>query len=100
MKKEPQTSSNLTPLRTVDHGYAAPHIQAKPLPQGPTPATMSVLLTQLVYTPQDLEALLQLSKNTINALLNSGHLRAVRAGRKWLIPRDAVLEFLTPKVAS
>ncbi|ASN82229.1 helix-turn-helix domain-containing protein [Deinococcus ficus] len=55
---------------------------------------MSALLTQLVYTPQDLEPLLQLSKNTINALLNSGNLRAIRAGRKWLVPRDAVLEFL------
>lgn len=47
-----------------------------------------------VYTPKDLELILHLSKNTVNALLNSGQLRAVRCGRKWLIPHAAVLEFL------
>ena len=47
-----------------------------------------------IYTPKDLELILRLSKNTVNALLNSGQLRAVRCGRKWLIPHAAVLEFL------
>lgn len=62
-----------------------------------TPTTS--FLTQLVYTPHEIEILLQLSKNTVNAMLNSGKLRAVRCGRKWLIPRDALMEFLTPEAA-
>lgn len=49
---------------------------------------------KLVYTPKELEPLLQLSKNTINALLRSGRLRSVRVGRRYLIPRDAVQQFL------
>lgn len=49
---------------------------------------------KLVYNPKELEPLLQLSKNTINALLRSGRLRSVRVGRRYLIPRDAVQQFL------
>lgn len=53
-------------------------------------------LTQekLVYNPKELEPLLQLSKNTINALLRSGRLRSIRVGRRYLIPREAVQQFL------
>lgn len=53
-------------------------------------------LTQekLVYSPKELEPLLQLSKNTINALLRSGRLRSIRVGRRYLIPREAVQQFL------
>ncbi|MDK2012265.1 MULTISPECIES: helix-turn-helix domain-containing protein [unclassified Deinococcus] len=53
-------------------------------------------LTQekLVYNPKELEPLLQLSKNTINALLRSGRLRSVRVGRRYLIPREAIQQFL------
>jgi excisionase family DNA binding protein len=63
------------------------------------PATNSTL-SQLVYTPQELEPLLRLSKNTVNKLLNSGQLRAVRCGRKWLIPQGAILEYLAGGVQS
>ncbi|GGN34654.1 excisionase family DNA-binding protein [Deinococcus daejeonensis] len=49
---------------------------------------------KLVYNPKELEPLLQLSKNTINALLRSGRLRSVRVGRRYLIPREAVQQFL------
>lgn len=52
------------------------------------------LLTQLVYTPREVEVLLHLSKNTVNSLLNRGTLRGRRVGRKWLIPRGAIQEFL------
>lgn len=55
----------------------------------------AVLLTQLVYTPRDVEVLLHLSKNTVNSLLNRGTLRGRRVGRKWLIPRAAIQEFLS-----
>ena len=50
---------------------------------------------KLVFTPKEIEPLLGLSKNSVNALLNSGRLRAVRYGRRWLIPREAVGEFLS-----
>lgn len=49
---------------------------------------------KFVYNPKELEPLLQLSKNTINALLRSGRLRSVRVGRRYLIPREAVQQFL------
>lgn len=48
----------------------------------------------MVYTPRDVELILNLSKNSVNALLRSGQLRSVRYGRKWLIPHSAVDEFL------
>lgn len=51
--------------------------------------------TQLVYSPKDLEPLLKLSKNTVNALLRSGRLRSVRVGRRYLIPKEALLAFLS-----
>lgn len=50
---------------------------------------------RLVFTPKEIEPLLGLSKNSVNALLNSGRLRAVRYGRRWLIPREAINEFLS-----
>ena len=49
---------------------------------------------KLVYSPKELEPLLQLSKNTINALLRSGRLRSVRVGRRYLIPCESVQQFL------
>lgn len=49
---------------------------------------------KLVYSPKELEPLLLLSKNTINALLRSGRLRSVRVGRRYLIPRESVQQFL------
>ncbi|ACO45492.1 helix-turn-helix domain-containing protein [Deinococcus deserti] len=59
-----------------------------------TPMTDRTTLVPQVYTPKEAETLLRLSKNTVNALLNSGQLRAVRYGRKWLIPHAAIAEFL------
>ena len=49
---------------------------------------------KLVLTPKEVEPLLGLSKNSVNALLRSGRLRAVRYGRRWLIPHAAINEFL------
>lgn len=47
-----------------------------------------------VYTPKEVQLILRLSKTGIAALLHSGGLRAIRVGRKWLIPASAVSEFL------
>lgn len=71
-------SDKTTPQETKP--YTAPAEEANLIPQ--------------VYTPKEAEILLRLSKNTVNALLNSGELRAIRCGRKWLIPRQAITEFL------
>ncbi|MDV6376631.1 helix-turn-helix domain-containing protein [Deinococcus arenicola] len=49
----------------------------------------------MVYSPRELEPLLKLSKNTINALLRSGRLRSVRVGRHYLIPKEALMAFLS-----
>lgn len=46
------------------------------------------------YTPQDLRPVLKLGRDKIYELLTSGELRSVRVGRRWLIPAEAVAEFL------
>lgn len=51
-------------------------------------------LTQTVYVPSELQSILRLSKTGVFGLLNSGELRAIRVGRKWLIPASALNEFL------
>lgn len=60
----------------------------------PNEAHSTLTLPQLVYSPKAVESLLGLSKNTVNALLRSGRLRSVRVGRRYLIPREAISEFL------
>lgn len=50
-----------------------------------------------VYTSQEAEHELRLSKNSVNMLLRTGQLRSVRAGRKYLIPVEAIDEFLKGK---
>ncbi|EYB68562.1 hypothetical protein DEIPH_ctg021orf0081 [Deinococcus phoenicis] len=59
-----------------------------------TLATAETGLDRLVYTPEELLPILRMGKNTLNALLRSGTLRSIRSGRRYLIPRDAVLDFL------
>lgn len=43
---------------------------------------------------KDLVPLLQVSHNTAYALVRSGQIRSIRVGRCYLIPREAVSEFL------
>ena len=50
-----------------------------------------------VYTPKELQPILRLSKTGVAALLHSGELRAIRVGRKWLIPAAALNEFLAKR---
>jgi excisionase family DNA binding protein len=47
-----------------------------------------------VYTATDLQRALHLSKNTVNGLLRTGRIRSVRAGHKYLVSYNALLEFL------
>lgn len=43
---------------------------------------------------KDLVPLLSISRNTAYALVRSGHIRSIRVGRCYIIPRDAISEFL------
>lgn len=43
---------------------------------------------------KDLIPLLSVSHNTAYALVRSGEIRSIRVGRCYLIPRDAVAEYL------
>lgn len=52
-------------------------------------------LEKLVYEAKEIEPILRLSKNAVNALLRSGRLRSIRYGRKYLIPASAITEFLS-----
>ena len=62
-------------------------------PASPTPSQT----VQTVYVPSELQAILRLSKTGVAALLHSGELRAIRVGRKWLIPASALNEFLAQR---
>jgi excisionase family DNA binding protein len=54
----------------------------------------AVLPLPTVHTPEEVQAILRVSKTGISALLHSGELRAIRVGRKWLIPASAIHDFL------
>ena len=49
---------------------------------------------RLAYSPAEVEAMLGLSHDSLFKLLASGKLRSTKAGRRRLIPRAAVEEFL------
>lgn len=52
------------------------------------------LLDKDVFEAREAQEILRLSKNSVNQLLLSGRLYAIRYGRKWLIPRESLLKFL------
>jgi excisionase family DNA binding protein len=49
----------------------------------------------LGYAPDDLLGRLPLSRNSIYAGIQSGEIPAVRVGRRWIIPKAAVDEWLS-----
>jgi excisionase family DNA binding protein len=64
------------------------------------PARPTYLHTvQTVYVPSEIQPILRLSRTGVAALLHSGQLRAIRVGRKWLIPASALNEFLERKTS-
>lgn len=48
----------------------------------------------LTLRVKDLVPLLSISHNTAYALVRSGQIRSIRVGRCYIIPRDALAEFL------
>lgn len=47
-----------------------------------------------VLTVAEVREVLRLGEHTVYALIRTGRLRALRAGRRWIIPKDAVVDFL------
>lgn len=47
-----------------------------------------------VLTPQEARAFLRLGRNAVYAALQDGRIRSARVGQKFLIPKDALREFL------
>ena len=47
-----------------------------------------------VLTVAELQEILNIGRNTAYALLNSGEIPSFRIGKKWRIPKDAVLHYL------
>lgn len=50
-----------------------------------------------VLSMDELRTLLQISRNTAYALVRSGKIPSIRAGRQFRIPKTAVLEYLSCK---
>ncbi len=50
-----------------------------------------------VLTSRDLEDILKLSKTTVGELLRSGQIPSVRAGRKYLVSRSMLQEWIEGK---
>lgn len=48
----------------------------------------------LVLHVKELASVLSISQNTAYCLVRSGKIRTIRIGRTYLIPKDAVLEYL------
>lgn len=47
-----------------------------------------------VLTVANLQEILGIGRNTVYELLNSGTIPALRIGKQWRIPKDAVLHYL------
>lgn len=56
----------------------------------------TILLEELplVLHVKDLPKILSVSHNTAYNLVRSGEIRSIRVGRNYLIPRDAVADYL------
>ena len=47
-----------------------------------------------VLTVANLQEILGIGRNTAYELLNAGAIPAIRIGKKWRIPKDAVIHYL------
>lgn len=43
----------------------------------------------------DLREILNIGRNAVYTLLNSGEIHAFRIGRNWKIPKEAVIEYIS-----
>ena len=49
----------------------------------------------LTSTPEEAGHLLHIGRNSIYRLIDDGQIQVIRLGRKTLIPRNALVDFLT-----
>ncbi|PYE55485.1 helix-turn-helix domain-containing protein [Deinococcus yavapaiensis] len=63
------------------------------------PFSHLMVLDRAAYEVKELPAVLRLGKNAVYELLRSGQLRSIRYGKKYIIPREAIVEFLNGRKA-
>lgn len=49
----------------------------------------------LILRVKDLQKILSISHNTAYALVRSGAIHSIRIGRNYIIPKDAVMKYLS-----
>ena len=49
--------------------------------------------SRLTFSVKDIREMTGRPKSTLNGLIRSGEIRAVRCGRAWLIPRESLKEW-------
>lgn len=47
-----------------------------------------------VVTPSDIQSMLHIGRNAVYGLLRDGKIAAIRVGKKYIIPKSSVSEFL------
>ncbi len=53
-----------------------------------------------ILTPEQVMKYLNIGRNAIYILLNSGELKGFRVGHKWKIPRKALDEYIDKNISS
>lgn len=56
--------------------------------------TMNPVKATIVYKPSEVQKILDIGKNSLYALLESGALKGFRIGRHWRVTKDALDEFM------
>ena len=47
-----------------------------------------------VVTPSDLQVMLNIGRNTVYTILQEGLIRTIKVGKKYIIPKQNVIDFL------
>lgn len=47
-----------------------------------------------VVTPEDLQVMLNVGRNTVYAILKEGQIKTIKVGKKYIIPKQNVIDFL------
>lgn len=47
-----------------------------------------------VVTPEDIQKMLRIGRNSVYDLLKQGKIKSLRVGKKYLIPKTSVINFL------
>ena len=47
-----------------------------------------------VVTPEDIQKMLRIGRNSVYYLLKQGKIKSLRVGKKYLIPKTSVINFL------